>query len=86
MSPTFVRAEVHVIAEAGIPEGEELCFSYVDTSWPREARRHALREGYGFDCDCRRCAEELGLEEAAAAAAAEAAEAEAGVESGAEHD
>ncbi len=42
-----------------IAVGEEVTFSYVDAAADVVDRRLRLREGYGFDCDCRRCEREM---------------------------
>lgn len=44
-----VRCAAHVHA------GEELCHSYTDLCAPTRLRRLALRNKYGFECDCARC-------------------------------
>ncbi|EDQ85613.1 uncharacterized protein MONBRDRAFT_11753 [Monosiga brevicollis MX1] len=41
-----------------IPEGEEVCISYVDPTLARDVRRRELVQSYGFACDCARCATE----------------------------
>jgi len=42
-------------ARRAIAAGEEVFSCYVPRAWPKSARREALRETYGFDCDCPRC-------------------------------
>ena len=38
--------------------GDELTISYVDGRLPYAERRKILRDHYGFDCACGRCAAE----------------------------
>eukprot|EP00658_Telonema_sp_P-2_P040714 TRINITY_DN29110_c0_g1_i1.p2 TRINITY_DN29110_c0_g1~~TRINITY_DN29110_c0_g1_i1.p2 ORF type:complete len:241 (-),score=45.65 TRINITY_DN29110_c0_g1_i1:129-851(-) len=43
-----------------IAQGEELCYSYLAELYqPRAARHEALQKGYYFECECRRCGEDL---------------------------
>ena len=48
---------IHAVRE--LAEGEEVLITYVDSRAGGEARRRELLGTYGFDCDCRRCGEEL---------------------------
>ena len=50
------------VAARRLAAGEAACVTYVALGEGRGARRAELREGYGFDCDCERCAEEAGEE------------------------
>ena len=43
-------------ARKPIAAGEEITVSYVPRSWSKAKRRAGLREGWGFICDCERCA------------------------------
>lgn len=47
-----------------------MSISYVDFSMPRDVRRQALRDGYGFWCECPKCVREEKAEKAEAAKAA----------------
>ena len=49
--------QAKIVALRDIEEGEELCFSYIDTSLPIHERRMKLRD-YGFLCECARCLSE----------------------------
>lgn len=51
-----VRTGRHVAA------GEEVTISYVDQSLPLAQRRSIIKEHYGFECDCPRCADEARAE------------------------
>lgn len=42
-----------------VEAGEELCHSYVELCQPTSKRRLALRDRYGFHCDCPRCVDGL---------------------------
>ena len=42
--------------------GEEVTISYVDQSLPLAQRRSIIKEHYGFECDCARCADEARAE------------------------
>lgn len=59
-NPPGVRGthKLTMLARDSIPEGTELSISYVDLSLPRAVRRQALRDGYGFWCECPRCQKE----------------------------
>jgi SET domain-containing protein len=37
-----------------IEAGEEITWSYTDTSAPKWIRQPALKDGWGFDCACKR--------------------------------
>jgi hypothetical protein len=54
-----------MLARGPIPAGSELTISYVDMKLPRAIRRQALRDGYGFWCECVRCEKEKREEEKA---------------------
>lgn len=49
---------VRVLSVQRIGAGEELCVSYVDVHLPRDSRRASLKDAFGFECDCEKCAEE----------------------------
>lgn len=53
-----VSNKLTILARHGIQPGEELTISYVNMKMPRDERRQALREGYGFWCACDRCVRE----------------------------
>lgn len=53
-----VSNKLTILARHGIQPGEELTISYVNMKMPRDERRQALREGYGFWCACGRCVRE----------------------------
>jgi flagellar biosynthesis/type III secretory pathway protein FliH len=55
--------KITVIAREPITPGTELTITYVDPSLPRNVRRQALRDGYGFWCECARCEREKRAEE-----------------------
>lgn len=50
-----------MLARRVIHPGEELTISYVNIAMPRNERRRALREIYGFWCNCPRCEKEKGM-------------------------
>ena len=43
------------VAAIALPAETELCISYIDVDQPGPARRAALDEKYGFQCNCARC-------------------------------
>ena len=45
-----------------VAAGEEVTISYVDQSLPLAQRRSIIKEHYGFECDCARCADEARAE------------------------
>lgn len=53
-----------MIARRTINPGEDLTISYVDFNRPRDVRRQALRDGYGFWCECPKCVREEKAEKA----------------------
>eukprot|EP01041_Mallomonas_annulata_P004777 gene4777-9503_t len=44
-----------MVAMEDIPEGDELCYSYVPLYQSTGARQNQLDSAYGFQCDCNRC-------------------------------
>ena len=46
----------HVVTTRAVALGEELTISYVDAGGADDERREELRETYGFECACARCA------------------------------
>eukprot|EP00750_Incisomonas_marina_P004306 INCI13458.19.p1 GENE.INCI13458.19~~INCI13458.19.p1 ORF type:complete len:619 (+),score=94.61 INCI13458.19:1695-3551(+) len=48
-------ARASVVALRPIKAGEELCFSYIDSSLPASSRQQLLLDRYGFQCACLRC-------------------------------
>ncbi|KAE8541065.1 putative protein lysine methyltransferase SET5 [Cryptococcus gattii VGV] len=53
-----VSNKLTILARHEIQPAEELTVSYVNMKMPRDERRQALREGYGFWCACDRCVRE----------------------------
>ncbi|KAI0712087.1 SET domain-containing protein [Earliella scabrosa] len=53
---------VEVVALQNIPEDEEITIPYVDPALPYQTRQDALRVNYGFECTCRLCAFQGGIE------------------------
>lgn len=49
-------AEVLVVVKKYVEPGQELTIAYVDTGLTTAERREELREVYGFDCRCAKCA------------------------------
>ena len=47
---------MEIVAARDIAEGEELTHSYVELVSPKETRGKSLKEIFGFDCHCERCA------------------------------
>ena len=45
-----------LVSLAAVAEGDELMLAYTSVGEPRDERRRHLREYYGFDCACPRCA------------------------------
>lgn len=52
------REVMIVHANANIPKGSEITWSYLPPSTPFAARREMLRSRYGFTCRCNRCINE----------------------------
>jgi hypothetical protein len=52
-----VAGDAVLVATRDIVAGEEVTISYVDEAQTLEERRVAL-DGYGFRCDCSKCAAE----------------------------
>jgi SET and MYND domain-containing protein len=52
-------ATITLRARRDIAAGEELRITYIDSTVPVAERRETLRFGYGFDCACPACTEEL---------------------------
>lgn len=48
-----------LIALRDIIKGEELTISYIDESAPFSERQKQLKEYYKFDCDCKKCLQQL---------------------------
>lgn len=67
-NPPGVRGthKLTMLARNTITPGTELTISYVNLELPRDVRRQALRDGYGFWCECVRCEKERVETEAAA--------------------
>ncbi|PRP77507.1 set and mynd domain containing protein [Planoprotostelium fungivorum] len=55
---TYVYRALH-----DIPQGTELCHSYIDLYKNTNQRRTELRNNYGFTCSCDRCEDENTLED-----------------------
>ena len=53
---------VALTALRDLADGDELTISYVEPRLPYYERRRVLRDSYGFDCDCDRCARERKME------------------------
>lgn len=53
---TAVQGRLRLVALHALPKGTELALSYTPLRWPAAKRRAHLREVYGFDCACPRCA------------------------------
>ncbi|TXT05059.1 hypothetical protein VHUM_03879 [Vanrija humicola] len=68
-NPPGVRGtnKLTILARRTIHPGDECTISYVDLSLPWDVRRQALRDGYGFWCECVRCERERVEEEKEAA-------------------
>ena len=47
------------VAARDIPAGEQLCISYIDASMGVKMRQQKLEWGYGFQCKCEACTEDL---------------------------
>ncbi|GLB40955.1 putative SET (Su(var)3-9, Enhancer-of-zeste, Trithorax) domain containing protein [Lyophyllum shimeji] len=45
-----------------VEAGEELCINYIDVTDPVATRRKELSRNWYFECACKRCHEELGIE------------------------
>ena len=75
-SPVRGTHKLTMLARETIQPGTELTISYVNTALPRNVRRQALRDGYGFWCECVRCERERREEEKAAKAEAAKLEAD----------
>lgn len=76
-NPPGVRGtnKLTILARRTIHPGDELTVSYVNLELPWDVRRQALRDGYGFWCECVRCEKERVEEEKEAARKAAAREA-----------
>ena len=55
---SFVRAgrEIVFFAAKEIAAGDKMCINYIDLNYSLEERKRELRDDYGFDCQCERCA------------------------------
>lgn len=47
------------VAAQDIAAGEQLCISYIDASMGVKMRQQQLEWGYGFQCNCEACTEDL---------------------------
>lgn len=63
-SPSDPAAAAVLIALRDISPGEELRASYINEDAPFEERQSALRDDYGFDCKCEKCAADAETEAA----------------------
>ena len=55
-------SQVAFLTRREVSAGEELTVSYVDADAPVGERQEALSHGYGFECRCAACVEEMGGE------------------------
>lgn len=55
---SFVRVgrENIFFATKDIAAGDKMCINYIDLSLSLQERKNKLRDDYGFDCQCERCA------------------------------
>ncbi|KAH9891581.1 SET domain-containing protein [Cubamyces lactineus] len=53
---------MHVVALQDIREGDEITIPYLDPALPYQTRREALRVNYDFECRCRLCTFQGGIE------------------------
>ena len=55
MTVSFVGTELVMRTAESVPEGRELCISYIELGATSSSRRRDLRERYFFECDCVAC-------------------------------
>jgi hypothetical protein len=58
-----VGREIVFFAARDIAAGDRMCINYVDLNLSLGERKRELREEYGFDCQCDRCASGSSLEQ-----------------------